>query len=198
MSGTDIKAIAPGAIEDYAGKLNSGVDGITNGLNDLCRSITNVDYGGRNAFKFKSDSSTLANNLSTQIFEAISGLGRSVAQATSDLSGSLGGSAITINLQNNTITPADAGADSAEGAASVSGLQTLSSQVETAFATINTGIGKVADMPPNSRNGWMGDRRIATETVVTDFVQMATKSCEKTKTTLTEYIQSQITAIESQ
>ena len=147
---TDMKAINPAAIETYAGQINSGVDAIVQGLNDLCAHITNVNYGGRNAYAFKSDSSRVANSLSTKIHEALTQLARQVAQATSDLSGSLGGSGIVINLKDNKFTPASPGENSDRGVASMSGLKTLASQVETAFAAIAAGIAKVADMPPNS------------------------------------------------
>lgn len=195
---TDMKAIAPGAIEEYRGKLNTGVDQITNGLNDLCAAITNVEYGGRNAFKFKTDSSQLANKLSTTLFDALTNLGTQVATATSELSGSLGGSAITINLNNNTITPADPGADTDDGVASMSGLSTLSAQVEAAFNTIAGGVSLVLDMPPNSPAGWMGDRRNQTETHVNDFVSLAKSQCKTTQQSLTDYITSQMNSLEGQ
>jgi len=196
--GTDVKAIAPGAIETYSGQLNAGIDQITNGLNDICAAITNVNYGGKNAYAFKTEAGRLANSLSAKIYEALSTLARNVSQATSDLSGSLGGSAITISLTNNTITPADAGADTEDGIASVSGLQALARAVNAGFSTIKTGIGKVADLPPNSPQGWMGDRRNATESVVMEFVGMANSNCTTTESSLTDYITSQINAVESQ
>lgn len=195
---TDMKAIAPGAIETYSGQLNSGVDQITNGLNDLCSAITNVEYGGRNAFKFKTESSQIANKLSTTLFDALSELGRQVSTATSELSGSLGGSTITISLANNTITPADPGADTEDGVASMSGLTALSAQVESAFSTIAGGVSLVLDMPPNSPQGWMGDRRNQTEGHVNDFVGLAKTQCKSTQQSLTEYITSQMNSLEGQ
>jgi hypothetical protein len=195
---TDIKAIAPGAIETYAGELNAGVDKITEGLNALCSAITNVNYGGRNAFKFKTDTSALANKLSTTLHEALTTLSKNVAAATTDLSGSLGGSAITISLKDNTITPADAGADTDDGVASMSGLKTLGTQVTEAFNTISQGVGMVANMPPNSPAGWMGDRRNLTQGHVNDFVSVANGNCRTTQTSLTDFISSQMTALDGQ
>ena len=122
----------------------------------------------------------------------------SVAQATTDLSGSLGGVAITINLRDNTITPADAGVDTDDGVASISGLQALANQVDAAFSRISGGIAKVADMPANSPQGWMGDRRNATQTHVDGFVQLAQANSKTTQTSLTDFINSQISALEGQ
>jgi hypothetical protein len=195
---TDMKAINPAAIETYAGQINSGVDTIVQGLNDLCANITNVNYGGRNAYAFKSDSSRVANSLSTKVHEALTQLARQVAQATSDLSGSLGGSGIVINLKDNKFTPASPGENSDRGVASMSGLKTLASQVETAFTTIATGIAKVADMPPNSPAGWMGDRRNLAEGHINEFVGMAKGSCTTTQDSLTKYIQSQMSSLDGQ
>lgn len=193
-----MKAIAPGAIETYSGQLNTGIDKITNGLNDLCSAITNVEYGGRNAFKFKTDSSQLANKLSTTLYDALSELGKQVSAATSELSGSLGGTAITISLTNNTITPADPGADTDDGIASLSGLKTLTTQVEAAFSTITDGVNLVLDMPPNSPMGWMGDRRNQTENLVNEFVSLTTTQCTTTKDSLTTYIESQSKSLDGQ
>ena len=195
---TDMKAINPAAIETYAGQINSGVDAIVQGLNDLCAHITNVNYGGRNAYTFKSDSSRVANSLSTKIHEALTQLARQVAQATSDLSGSLGGSGIVINLKDNKFTPASPGENSDRGVASMSGLKTLASQVETAFAAIAAGIAKVADMPPNSPAGWMGDRRNLAEGHINEFVGMSKGSCTTTQDSLTKYIQSQMSSLDGQ
>ena len=195
---TDMKAINPAAIETYAGQINSGVDAIVQGLNDLCAHITNVNYGGRNAYAFKSDSSRVANSLSTKIHEALTQLARQVAQATSDLSGSLGGSGIVINLKDNKFTPASPGENSDRGVASMSGLKTLASQVETAFAAIAAGIAKVADMPPNSPAVWMGDRRNLAEGHINEFVGMSKGSCTTTQDSLTKYIQSQMSSLDGQ
>jgi hypothetical protein len=195
---TDMKAINPAAIETYAGQINSGVDAIVQGLNDLCANITNVNYGGRNAYAFNSDSSRVANSLSTKIHEALTQLARQVAQATSDLSGSLGGSGIVINLKDNKFTPASPGENTDRGVASMSGLKTLASQVETAFAAIAAGIAKVADMPPNSPAGWMGDRRNLAEGHINEFVGMSKGSCTTTQDSLTKYIQSQMSSLDGQ
>jgi hypothetical protein len=181
---TDMKAVAPGAIETYAGELNTGVDRITEGLNELNSSITNVTYGGRNAYKFKTDTSRLANTLSTTLHEALTTLSTDVAAATSGLSEAFGGSGITISLKNNDITPADPGEDTQDGVASVSGLRTLATQVDSAFQTIRTGISMVANMPANSPAGWMGDKRNKTETHVNDFVGLASSESDKTNGTL--------------
>ena len=195
---TDMKAINPAAIETYAGQINSGVDTIVQGLNDLCAHITNVNYGGRNAYAFKSDSSRVANSLSTKIHEALTQLARQVAQATSDLSGSLGGSGIVINLKDNKFTPASPGENTDRGVASMSGLKTLASQVEAAFAAIASGIARVADMPPNSPAGWMGDRRNLAEGHINEFVGMSKGSCTTTQDSLTKYIQSQMSSLDGQ
>lgn len=195
---SDMKAIAPGAIETYAGQINTGVDKITEGLNDLCLSITNVNYGGKNAYQFKTEASQLANSLATKVHAALSTLAKQVATATSDLSASLGGSGIVINLNDNSIKAADPGANSPDGVASMSGLKTLSGQVDTAFTTITGGITMVNNMPPNSPAGWMGDRRNQAEGVIEEFVGMAKTNCGTTQTSLTTYIQTQMSALDGQ
>lgn len=195
---TDMKAIAPGAIEGYAGRINNGVDQITEGLNALCAAITAVEYGGKNAFKFKTDASSLANSLSTKLHEAMTNLSTDVAKATTDLSGSLGGVAISISLNDNVVTPADPGADTDDGFASMAALDSLMSKIDESFETIGGGIKLVAAMPDNSQNGWMGDRRNATDGVVEEFVGLARENCKTTLGSLRDYISTQKTALDGQ
>lgn len=196
---TDMKAIAPGAAEAYGRELNNGIDEITNGLNALCRSITSTTYGGKNAFRFKSDASTLANKLSADLYTAIEALGTNVAAYTSGLSGSLGGSGITISLKNNEITAADPGEDTEDGVASMSSLDTLKGQFTTSFDMINAGLDKlVTTFPEDTPKGWMGDKRKLTWDAVESFVTGAKTRCGTDETSLTTYVTAQVTSLDGQ
>lgn len=196
---TDMKAIAPGAAEAYGTELNNGIDEITNGLNDLCRYITNTTYGGKNAFRFKSDASALANKLSADLYAAIEALGTNVATYTSGLSGSLGGSGITISLRNNEITAADPGEDTDDGVASMSSLDALKGQFSDAFDRINAGLDKlVSTFPEHTPKGWMGDKRNLTWEEVESFVGGAKTRCGTDHTSLTTYVSAQVTSLDGQ
>ena len=153
----------------YGKRLNTNADSITTEANGLIADVTNVDYHGTNAFKLKTDANNMSEQFAKDMFQRRLTLSSNVSKATSSISGSLGGQAVTIDLGNNSVTMLDPKPDDGIQIADPTALTSLVTTVQGRFDRIRTAIDATKDLPENSRTGWMGAARNTCEQTVGQF-----------------------------
>jgi uncharacterized protein YukE len=193
--GDELKVVNPPEIMAYGKRLNTNIDSITTEANGLIADVTNVDYHGTNAFKLKTDANHMTEQFGKDMFQRISTLSSNVSKATSSISGSLGGHAVTIDLGNNSITMLDVPPDTGVQIADPSALSSLISTVQGRFERIRTAINATKQMPENSRTGWMGAARNTCETTVGQFASNAVTATNNAEQQLVTYLTKQRDAV---
>lgn len=186
-----LKVVNPVEVRAYGTRINNRVDEMFNELNLLCANVVEVDYFGANAFRFKTDAGQKATEFANNMANQINALKDGVSKATSNISGSLGGQPITIDVSDNTITPGTPQADSGTQIANPTALDDLVSQVGTRFDSLRSSIDGLKQLPGNDRNGWMGQARDQTEDFVNQWCSSAKSSCDTSQESLTTFITSQ-------
>ena len=114
-----------------------------------------------------------------------------MSKATSSISGSLGGQAVTIDLGNNSVTMLDAKPDDGIQIADPSALTSLVTTVQGRFERIRTAINATKDLPENSRTGWMGAARNTCEQTVGQFATNAVTATNNAEQQLVDYLTKQ-------
>lgn len=193
--GDELKVVNPPEIMAYGKRLNTNIDTITTEANGLIADVTNVDYHGTNAFKLKTDANHMSEQFAKDMFQRVSTLSSNVSKATSSISGSLGGHAVTIDLGNNSVTMLDVAPDTGVQIADPSALTSLVSAVQGRFERIRTAINATKQMPENSRTGWMGAARNTCEQTVGQFASNAVTATNNAEQQLVNYLTKQRDAV---
>jgi uncharacterized protein YukE len=193
--GDELKVVNPPEIMAYGKRLNTNIDTITTEANGLIADVTNVDYHGTNAFKLKTDANHMSEQFAKDMFQRVSTLSSNVSKATSSISGSLGGHAVTIDLGNNSVTMLDVPPDTGVQIADPSALTSLVSAVQGRFERIRTAINATKQMPENSRTGWMGAARNTCEQTVGQFASNAVTATNNAEQQLVNYLTKQRDAV---
>src|SRR5215207_7591153 len=189
--GDELKVVNPPEIMAYGKRLNTNIDTITTEANGLIADVTNVDYHGTNAFKLKTDANHMSEQFAKDMFQRVSTLSSNVSKATSSISGSLGGHAVTIDLGNNSVTMLDVPPDTGVQIADPSALTSLVSTVQGRFERIRTAINATKQLPENSRTGWMGAARNTCEQTVGQFASNAVTATNNAEQQLVDYLTKQ-------
>ena len=193
--GDELKVVNPPEIMAYGKRLNTNIDTITTEANGLIADVTNVDYHGTNAFKLKTDANHMSEQFAKDMFQRVSTLSSNVSKATSSISGSLGGHAVTIDLGNNSVTMLDVPPDTGVQIADPSALTSLVSAVQGRFERIRTAINATKQLPENSRTGWMGAARNTCEQTVGQFASNAVTATNNAEQQLVNYLTKQRDAV---
>jgi uncharacterized protein YukE len=189
--GDELKVVNPPEILAYGKRLNTNIDSITTEANGLIADVTNVDYHGTNAFKLKTDANNMTEQFAKDMFQRVSTLSSNVSSATSSISGALGGHAVTINLENNSVTMLDVKPDDGIQIADPSALTSLVATVQGRFERIRTAINATKNLPENSRTGWMGAARNTCEQTVGQFASNAVTATNNAEQQLVNYLTKQ-------
>ena len=189
--GDELKVVNPQEVQAYGKRLNRHADTITTEANGLIADVTNVDYHGTNAFKLKTDANNMSEQFAKDMFQRLSTLSSNVAKATSSISGSLGGQAVTIDLGDNSVKMLDPKPDDGIQIADPTALTSLVTTVQGRFDRIRTAIDGTKDLPENSRTGWMGAARNSCEHTVGQFATSAKQATTNAEQQLVDYLTKQ-------
>ena len=185
-----VKRINPPEIRAYGTFLNGKIDSIFTTMNALCNAVVEVQYYGANAFKFKTQASTAANDMATKLQTASIALAANISAATTRVGGTLGGESITIDLADNKLTlptpQPDAGIQEVDPAA-LSGLTTTVTDQFTQLLEAVNSLG-----PRLEQTDWKGDARDGTLAAVQGFAKTAATTIETTQTSINDAIKTQV------
>ncbi len=193
--GESLKVVNPPEVLAYGTRVNTRVDEMFTELNTLSQNCVDVDYEGTNAFAFKTEAGTKAVEFGKALALQINDLKAGIASATTAIAGSLGGSAINLDVSDNTIVAPTPKADSGVQIAETTALSDLITTVNTRFTNLGTAIDGLKELPENSRTGWMGDARQATEQFVGDWCKTAKETCETARESFEKFITKQRDAV---
>ena len=189
--GESLKVVNPPEVLAYGTRVNTRVDEMFTELNTLSQNCVDVDYEGTNAFAFKTEAGTKAVEFGKALALQINDLKTGIAKATSAIAGALGGAAITLDLSDNTITAPTPKSDSGVQIAAPTALTDLITQINTRFLNLANSIDGLNALPENSRTGWMGDARNATEQFVGDWSKTAKDTCETARQSFVDFVTKQ-------
>jgi hypothetical protein len=190
-----LKVVNPPEVLAYGTRVNSRVDEMFTELNTLSQNCVDVDYEGTNAFAFKTEAGTKAVEFGKALALQINDLKTGIASATSAIAGSLGGAAISLDLSDNVIVAPTPKADDGVQVAAPTALSDLITSVNTRFSNLATAIDGLNALPENSRTGWMGDARVATEEFVASWSKSAKETCETARESFVAFITKQRDAV---
>lgn len=190
-----LKVVNPPEVLAYGTRVNSRVDEMFTELNTLSQNVVDVDYEGTNAFAFKTEAGQKAVDFANALALQINNLKEGIAKATSAIAGSLGGASIALDLSDNKIVAPTPKADDGVQVAAPTALSDLINLVNTRFSNLATAIDGLNALPDNSRTGWMGDARNATEEFVASWSKSAKETCETARESFVTFITKQRDAV---
>ena len=188
-----VKRINPPEIQAFGTFLNGKIDSIFATMNALCNAVVDVQYYGTNAFAFKSQCSTAANDMATKLQTASVAMATNIASATSRVGGSLGGERISINLSDNKLTLPTPQPDTGIQEVDPAALTGLSTTVADQFTQLIDAVSSLA--PRLEQTDWKGDARDGTLAAVQSFVRTASTTIESTQTSITDTIKTQVEVV---
>lgn len=181
------------SVRTYGTNAQQTFEEIRGQLVQMVDAVATVDYEGANAAKFKKECATLAADFSARLLKDIATIADAVRTSTSNIANSLGGKPIIIQV-NSSAVPIPAIKSDPDGTqvANLPHLEALIPDVKSRFTNLATALnGHLADL---KRTVWTGQAKNNAVDAVTRFTQQANMHGEEAMTSITQFIQNQITS----
>jgi hypothetical protein len=178
----------------YGSQAEQSFRAIRKELEGLVHHTTSVPYEGPNSASFKKGCGQLAAEFSAGLLSDITKFTAAVRDVTSRIAQSLGGSAVTIQVNGTPITaPAVKEADAGYTMIDTKPLTELKSTVETHFTAINKHLDD--HLHAFQKAKWEGNAREAAHKAINSFTSNTKTDVTSAKATITKYIDEQIASV---
>lgn len=185
--------VDPASIKRYGTTASGQFESINGQLKELVNQCATVHYHGTNAYEFKNKCADMAIEYATAARQDMKNIADAVRTATSNIARSLGGQAITIEMPSaaSVAKPSISKGDGTEEV-NTGALESLIPKVTGIFNKIDG----LLDQHLSSLKGtvWEGNAKESAVSSVSKFTTQAKQSAGEAKTSITEYIRSQIDA----
>jgi len=160
----------------------------------LTVTIVAVRFFGPNAVAFKTDSGKVAADFANKLNTDMGAMADAVRTSTSNIAASLGGSAITIQIDSKAITqPSPETVDYVD--VDTSALESLIPVVTRHFTGLRNGLKD--NLSRLQATDWEGNAKTAAVESVAGFTTSAQAKCDAAEQSITNYITKQIEAVTS-
>lgn len=191
--------VDPASVKKYGQTAVEQFKGMSRQLSELVSAIMHVRYFGTNAREFKDKAGAMANEYSAALHSDMRNISQAVQTATSNISRSLGGTAIAVPTPGLQLSPGRmdlhhprVGSDHTVEELDTAALEGLIPLVHQRF----NAIGELLDQHLHNLTAtkWEGQAKEGAVRAVRKFTNHAKTTSNKAKQTLTKYIRSQIEA----
>ena len=189
---TDIR-VNPTSIIGYGSDAQTKFNTVITELKNLCNSCVEVRFYGANSVQFKNGAGDLAETFANGLRTDMGSVATAIKNATSNISGSLGGQPITIEVTGDAIAAPAAPPDTGESGANTEALEGLIGTVGTHFASITSALD--AHLTSLVNTDWTGKAKDNTVQAVSTFTTSAKAKAATAQEGLAKYIRDQIDAV---
>jgi hypothetical protein len=190
---TTIRVSAP-SVRAYGTQAQDIFGEIHTSLGQLVNDVTNVEYRGPNAASFKAKCGQMAADFANRMHTDMAAMAEAVRASTSNIAGSLGGSAITISVEAKPfiVGPVEK-ADGEETHVETAGLEALTPVVTQRFSAIREGL--ASHMSALQATDWAGNAKDTAVTTVSGYTRTAQGNCQTAESSITDYIARQLESV---
>lgn len=189
--------VKPGEILGYGTTAQQKFDSIIDQLTGLCNDCVAVAFWGANSVQFKNGAGDLAETFAKGVQADMGTIAGAIKTATSNISGSLGGQPISIQVDGKPIVAPAAPADTGDSGTDTDALSDLITQVGTRFTAVtglfDSHLASLSSLVENK--GWEGSAANNTVAQVAKFTASAKTKAASAQDGLVKYINEQISAV---
>lgn len=181
--------VNPASVQSYGTTAQSTFDTMRSNLETLVSDVVGVRYFGPNSVQFKTQAGQLAAGFANSLSADMGAMANSVRASTSNIAGSLGGAAISIQVEGTAITPpAPAVVDYVD--VDTAALESLIPTVNTRFTALQEGL--TNHLSALQGTDWEGNAKEAAVQAVSSFTTSARTKCNEAQESITSFIRTQI------
>lgn len=182
--------VNPPSILSYGRLAQDTFNNIRTELTKLVDDTVSVHYFGPNAVSFKTKCGQIAADFATRINQDMGSIADAVRVSTSNISGSLGGQVIHIEVSGAPITAPAVPQGDGSLDVNTAGLEGLKGTVRTRFATVTGEL----DQHLNALRStdWTGNKKDETVGVVTGYTNRAKSKVSEAENAINRYISEQL------
>ncbi len=186
--------VDPASVRGYGTQAQGIFDTMHGELVALVNDVVAVRFFGPNAVAFKTDSGKVAADFANKLNTDMGAMADAVRTSTSNIAASLGGSAITIQIDSKAITPpSPETVDYVD--VDTSALESLIPVVTRHFTGLRNGLKD--NLSRLQATDWEGNAKTAAVESVSGFTTSAQAKCDAAEQSITNYITKQIEAVTS-
>ena len=189
---TDIR-VNPTDIIAYGSEAQTKFNSIITELKTLCNDCVAVPYYGANSVAFKNGAGDLAETFANGLRTDMGSVATAIKNSTSNISGSLGGQPISIEVSGEAIAAPAAPPDTGESGTNTDALLDLITTVGTRFTQISTLLDEHLTRLTNT--DWTGKAKDNTVTAVGTFTTGAKTKAVAAQDGLVKFINEQHEAV---
>lgn len=186
--------VDPKSVKAYGAAAQADFDKIRTELVQLVNDVTQVDYHGTNAHRFKTECGQMAAEFSAKLLKDAGAIADAVRTATSNIATSLGGAPIQIKVDGRAI-PLPAVAKSDVEIADTSALTQLIPVVRRRFTAIDAALN--SHLRSLSGTNWQGDAKAGAVKAVGSFTKKVVATGNEAETSITKFISDQVQAAQA-
>ncbi len=189
---TEIR-VNPTSITGYGTTAQTKFNSIITELKNLCNSCVEVAYYGGNSVTFKNSAGDLAESFANGLRADMGNVANAIKSATSNISGSLGGQPISIEVSGEAIAAPPAPADTGESGTQTDALEGLIGTVGTHFTQVTALLDE--HLAALNQTDWLGKAKENTVTAVSTFTTGAKTKATTAQEGLVNFIRGQIDSV---
>jgi len=184
--------VNPTSVQTYGGAAQQTFEAMRGTLESLVGDVIGVHYFGPNSVQFKTQSGQLAAQFANSLNADMGAMANSVRASTSNIAGSLGGAAISIEVLGTAITPGEVAAvDYVD--VDTTALESLIPVVTTRFTSLREGL--TSHLTALQNTDWEGNAKVAAVEAVSAYTTSAQAKCDTAEASITSYVRTQIDSV---
>jgi hypothetical protein len=188
----DTIRVEAGSIRTYGTRAQLRFDNIRKNLVSLVEDVATVQYFGPNASQFKKQCADMAEDYSRVMLKDLAAIAEAVKVSTSNITSSLGGPAINIEVNGSPIPVPSINQGDGAVVADLTALDALIPTVKGRFAQIT------AELTEHLRElratDWTGQAKTNAVDAVGSFTSKSIEDTAQAETSVTKFIQDQVSA----
>lgn len=190
--GANFIRVNPASLQKFGGEATTEFGSMRSALQTMVDSIASTDWAGANGATFKTTTGQAASEYAGNLLKSMQGIAEAVRTQTTNVSTSLGGAPVAIQVDGGTVT-AQAHSSSDDSQVTIHSLDNLKSTVTSQFSLIDTSLGTV--LSKLSATDWQGNAKERAVQEVNSFVTNAKQQLVEARTNINNAIQSQADSV---
>ncbi|MFZ4515899.1 MAG: hypothetical protein ACOYN3_06265 [Acidimicrobiia bacterium] len=186
--------VNPASVKSYGNSATAIFASVSHDLQSMVTETVEVHYFGPNSVQFKTECGRLASEFANALHKDMAAIADAVRLSTSNIATALGGTTISIVVDNKPITPpAPKAVDYVD--VNTEALEGLVPTVNKHFDAIRSGLDKhLADLKATD---WQGQAKESAVGAVSTFTNSAKGRCDEAQKSIVKFITDQVNAVKA-
>jgi len=184
--------VNPASVRSYGARADEEFQSIRNQMQGLVDDVVNVNYQGPNAVKIKTTCGQMAQDFTQQLSKDVAAIASAVQTATSNISGSLGGTPVTISVNTAPISPPSVPAAPDFVQVDPGALTALTGTVTSHMTAIDSALDD--HLSALQSTDWTGNAKDEAVSAVSQFTSAAKTQTQTAQSQINSYLNAQAEA----